>query len=1145
MFFYTFMPKLLNMSLTAGVAIVFVILLRLLLKKAPTVISYALWGVVLFRLLCPVSIGSDFSVYNLFDAPAQESGTITSVIEYVPSNIVHTEYPSVALPVPGISDVINDALPQGQEQLVADPLEAPMSITTYIWMIGVLVMAIYSIVSYVRLRRKLSVVVPLRDNIFIADDIKSPFVVGLFRPKIYLPCNLGDKEQEYIILHEQHHIKRLDHVMKALAFLALAIHWFNPLVWVAFILASKDMEMSCDEAVIRKIGGDVRADYSASLLTLATGRRIIAGTPLAFGEGDTKGRINNLSKWKKPAVWVVLLAVVACVILAISLLTNPSAKREFPINGSNVSELDTERVIEMIAKAEKLEDGSQLCVNEDGFDLMFTSDFNWANDGAIRYFYVKDQQFYSAQLRMFHDDNKYFITDSSKWIEQEQIFKLFHYLDALKYMPQEEIRKLSPDADGYSVFMRHEGAPSDYERVLKYSQNGVNSNDGWYIHLEVQPLHEVEGGGYNGTGDEVIHLFYNSGDNRDDIAGKTYLYDGEGFGGSFTITLYEDGTFTYYEGMLSSYIGTGTFMLDGDTVIMTDNGHGGYGLVNRFRRDGDDLIFVEQDSDNFIYVKVKDGEKFHCTGEAFKLNDTTAVVTKWFDYLEIPDEMKWDDSIDINLPEFPDVTFRWSYGEVVAVKGNEITSLYTGMPIWSTYFCDLTGDGLPELCSTISWGSGMIDNRVMIYDYANGASYSLEDRGVSDYTLRQDESDGQLYVDKTAHVGGGLLSTGRLVLEDNCLQVLWPEKPNDDIREITDPTDDPNFAYDTAVEKIYEDEHNEYYISGLYSQYIIVHYTDGTQEDIVTALNAGRATFADLDKFGIRYWAEPKADPLEAAISAAILKHYRSNTPDGLIHVESHVMLANETMSGTPLFGADNHIEKVTAYLLVHHVKYSTYGGTLEAVGGSYVPTAITFRIGDSGEHILEEYWEPRDGSYYVKDVRDKFPGASADDALNDQAYIEELKAQTYNKALAYLNNNISLDVRIAELLDEIQASPAQSSNPGAYIREHQTEYEELLSYGEYTLRYCFAEFLHGGQIDLRGHIMALACQDIADALGEKEEPLENVVMTGQDWFDGFSSYAQVLAKNNSAEELEKHYPATFLLLQMSDSEYLTKGAPN
>lgn len=296
-------------------------------------------------------------------------------------------------------------------------------------------------------------------------------------------------------------------------------------------------------------------------------------------------------------------------------LDNPAAEREFPINGSNVSELDTEMVVEKIAKAEGLENSSQLLVDADNFDLMFTSNFNWANGGAIRFLYGRNQKYYSAQLRMFHDDNKYFITDRSEWIEPEKVFLLSHYLDALKYMPQEEIRQLSPDADGYSVFMRHEGAPIDYERVLKYSQNGVNSNDGWYIHLEVQPLHEVEGGGYNGTGDEVIHLFYNSGDNRDDIAGKTYLYDGEGFGGSFTITLYEDGTFTYYEGMLSSYIGAGTFMLDGDTVIMTD---GGYGLVNHFRHDGDDLVFVEQDSDNFVYVKVKDGEKFHCTGEAFK-----------------------------------------------------------------------------------------------------------------------------------------------------------------------------------------------------------------------------------------------------------------------------------------------------------------------------------------------------------------------------------------------------------------------------------------------------------------------------------------------------------------------------------------------
>ena len=336
MTFYSFMPRLLNMSLTASVAIGLVILLRFALKKAPKVFSYALWGIVLFRLLCPLSIGSTFSVFNLIDTPVEDYGYISSVIEYVPADIVHTENPSVVLPVPGVSEVINDALPQGQEQLRADPLEGRTFVATVIWMMGVLAMGIYSIVSYLKLRFKLRVAIPLRENIFIADDIKSPFVVGLIRPRIYLPCNLSEKEQEYIILHEKHHTKRLDHVMKALAFIALAIHWFNPLVWVAFILAGKDMEMSCDEAVIRKVGSDVRADYSASLLTLATGRRIIAGTPFAFGEGDTKGRIHNLSKWKKPAAWIVILSVILCVILAVCLMTNPA-------NGMHLYEIDDSR----------------------------------------------------------------------------------------------------------------------------------------------------------------------------------------------------------------------------------------------------------------------------------------------------------------------------------------------------------------------------------------------------------------------------------------------------------------------------------------------------------------------------------------------------------------------------------------------------------------------------------------------------------------------------------------------------------------------------------------------------------------------------------------------------------------------------------
>ena len=511
------------------------------------------------------------------------------------------------------------------------------------------------------------------------------------------------------------------------------------------------------------------------------------------------------------------------------------------------------------------------------------------------------------------------------------------------------------------------------------------------------------------------------------------------------------------------------------------------------------------------------------------------VVTKWFDYLTEPEEMVWDGRLEINLPDFPDVTFRWYPEKIEAVTKDGITPLYTGMPIWNTYFCDLTGDGLPELCSTVSMGSGVIDDHVIIFDYANGASYTLEDRMTYDYSLRLNESDGQLYVDKKSYFGGGLVFSGRLAFQDNCIQILG-QITNPEIVDIVDPTKDGSFSYDTALERFYEDGNNEYYFSGIYSQYVIVHYSDGTSEDISTALRNGRATLADLDKFDIRYWAEPKSTPFEAAISGAILDRYASDQPDGLIRVESHVLLANEGMGAAGVFDAGSQPEQVTAYLLVYHGKYSTYGGTLEAVSGSCVPTVITFSVDDSGAYLLEEYWEPRDGDFYAKDIREKFPGVSAEDALNADGYLEALMEDNYNKALDYLNDHVSVDARITELLDLIQTSPAHSSNPGDYIRAHGAEYEELIGYGEYTLRYCFTEFLRGGQIDLRGHIMALACQDIIPAMGERKEPLDNVIMTGQDWFDGYYGCAQVLAQNQSPEDLEKYYPATFLLLQVTGS---------
>ena len=323
-------PIVCNMSLTASVVILAVLAVRLLLRRAPKVFAYALWVVVLFRLLCPVSVTSAVSLLGALGAPAQERTQRTSAVEYVPADIMIrgtapavTQLPQPPLPAEtggAVSDAPADTAPAAVPVM---SFNEPVFILTLIWLAGMVLLLAYSLVSLLRLRRRLVGTVRLRDNIYLADHIPSPFVMGLFRPKIYLPSTLTETERGYILRHEQYHLRRRDHLVKFLSFLALCIHWFNPLVWAAFVLSGKDMEMSCDKAVVRELGEDIRADYSASLLSLATGRRIVAGMPLAFGEGDTGSRIRNLLNWKRPRPWVMAVCAVVCVGLIALCAANP------------------------------------------------------------------------------------------------------------------------------------------------------------------------------------------------------------------------------------------------------------------------------------------------------------------------------------------------------------------------------------------------------------------------------------------------------------------------------------------------------------------------------------------------------------------------------------------------------------------------------------------------------------------------------------------------------------------------------------------------------------------------------------------------------------------------------------------------------
>lgn len=312
-----------RMSFTASYVILIIMIARFFLKKAPKVFSYSLWAVALLRLLCPFTFESVISL-----VPQKK----TSAADMIFNNAITA--PHTNIPMDNITAVPNITAPPMMNHVPEVPAGSSFNIMTIaaaVWIFGMVLIIAKNIFSVVELKRKLKNAQKVSENIYVSNRIHTAFVLGVIRPKIYMPDGLSPKEADYILLHEQTHIKRLDPIMKTLAFAALCIHWFNPIVWLAFFAGSKDMEMSCDEKVIKTLGNGVKKDYSRSLLALATGKKY-AGGILAFGEGDTKDRIKNVLNYKKPAFWIVILLVIAVIIASFALLTNQKDKEEDVLN---------------------------------------------------------------------------------------------------------------------------------------------------------------------------------------------------------------------------------------------------------------------------------------------------------------------------------------------------------------------------------------------------------------------------------------------------------------------------------------------------------------------------------------------------------------------------------------------------------------------------------------------------------------------------------------------------------------------------------------------------------------------------------------------------------------------------------------------
>ena len=337
--------QILDMTTRGSVAILAVLLARLLLKRAPKIYSYLLWGVVLFRLLCPVSIQMPVSLIPEF-TPVEQSYTLQDEpISAFSAGVAAYE---------AVGDALNGGL--GVQHIYTQETQdtgMPVIVTAqwwevwvlfgqYVWLAGLIGLGAYSIVTYLKLRIRLIGAQHFSANIYLSGNVPSAFVLGVFRPRIYLPMFIEQGEREYILAHEQHHIRRLDHIFKLIGYIALMLHWLNPLVWLAYILFCKDMEMSCDEAVIKKLGPEIRADYAATLLSLSTGYAKVAVMPLAFGEGDTKGRVKNMSRWKKPKLWICVIAALVVIGVGAVLVTDPLNKQE-PYDDSQLNPIDPSR----------------------------------------------------------------------------------------------------------------------------------------------------------------------------------------------------------------------------------------------------------------------------------------------------------------------------------------------------------------------------------------------------------------------------------------------------------------------------------------------------------------------------------------------------------------------------------------------------------------------------------------------------------------------------------------------------------------------------------------------------------------------------------------------------------------------------------
>lgn len=433
--------KILNLSYSASWLILAVLIVRLLLKKAPKWINCLLWALVAVRMILPFSLESAMSLL-----PSKE---------VLPADIQSTDVPHIESGIYAINNTVNpviaDTLAPAEVSSV-NPMQVVVSVLCIVWVAGILAMTLYAFISFVKIKRSVREAAILEKGIMECDDVKSPFILGILRPVIYVPSGMDSETLELVLAHEKAHMKRCDYIWKPLGYALLSVYWFNPLSWIAYILLCRDIESACDEKVIRDKSSDYMAAYSQALLDCSIQRRRIAACPVAFGETGVKMRIKNVLSYKKPAFWIILASLAVCVVLAVCFLTDPKkdetiseapAEVEIPTaddaDNSNTVNLDDEA--ESVLGEDPADAAMSESVEENGFDEEGSYDLPDNETDGYTYDYYSE--------------------DSSVYIEQDNATGKSMIVDGVKVYPEDiamgaygpRVAKFDADGDGVDEYL--------------------------------------------------------------------------------------------------------------------------------------------------------------------------------------------------------------------------------------------------------------------------------------------------------------------------------------------------------------------------------------------------------------------------------------------------------------------------------------------------------------------------------------------------------------------------------------------------------------------------------------------------------------------------------------------------------------------